>query len=284
MQVISEISALRQQIRDWRKQGEKIAFVPTMGNLHQGHLSLVEQAHKLADKVVVSIFVNPTQFNDKSDLVDYPRTLEQDLKYLELAANDMVFTPTVETVYPNGMQTQTTINVPKITERLCGAHRAGHFEGVATVVTKLFNMVCPDVAVFGEKDYQQLLLIKKMVSELNMPIEIVGAETHREDTGLAMSSRNQYLSTEQKHQASQLYQELSKIKHKIEQGERRYDDLSQQARQNLEQQGFNVDYIEVCNAHDLELAQPEDKSLRILLAAELGSARLIDNLACNLAG
>jgi len=283
MQSVESVDELRQQIKQWRDKQLSIAFVPTMGNLHQGHLSLVNRAQELADKVVVSVFVNPLQFDDKNDLSAYPRTLADDLKQLEFVACDVVFTPTADVIYPNGMEKQTIITVPGMDDKLCGQARPGHFDGVATVVAKLFNMVQADVAVFGEKDYQQLLLIKKMVSDLNIPINIIGATTHREKNGLAMSSRNQYLSAQQRDDAADLYQSLLLVKEQLEQGEEDFSALEQAAFENLQALGFIPDYVDIRRADNLEQAKIGDKSLRILVAARLGNARLIDNIACNLA-
>jgi len=283
MQSVESVDELRQQIKQWRDKQLSIAFVPTMGNLHQGHLSLVNRAQELADKVVVSVFVNPLQFDDKNDLSAYPRTLADDLKQLESVSCDVVFTPTADVIYPNGMEKQTIITVPGMDDKLCGQARPGHFDGVATVVAKLFNMVQADVAVFGEKDYQQLLLIKKMVSDLNIPINIIGATTHREQNGLAMSSRNQYLSAQQRDDAADLYQSLLLVKEQLEQGEEDFSALEQAAFENLQVLGFIPDYVDIRRADNLEQAKIGDKSLRILVAARLGNARLIDNIACNLA-
>ena len=283
MQQVSSLEQLRQQAKQWRQQGLMIGFVPTMGNLHAGHLSLVEKAKQHADKVIVSIFVNPLQFNEQSDLDAYSRTQDKDAAKLVETACDIVFMPEVKTVYPEGMAKQSKVIVPEIGDRLCGAHRPGHFDGVATVVTKLFNMVMPDIAVFGEKDYQQLLLIKKLVHDLNMPIKIIGAPTHREQSGLAMSSRNQYLSEAEQIVASEIYQTLLDIKQSLENGRNDFTTLCEQSKQAIEQKGFEVDYIEICRETDLMPAQSSDKGLRILVASQLGLARLIDNLPCNLA-
>ncbi|EMR13601.1 pantoate--beta-alanine ligase, partial [Methylophaga lonarensis MPL] len=194
MQIVDSLLGLRAQIRTWRAQQMSIAFVPTMGNLHQGHLSLVQRAQTIADKVVVSIFVNPLQFDDKADLQAYPRTLQQDIQQLSETDCDLLFTPPAELIYPKGMAAQTKVVVPGVDDKLCGKMRPGHFDGVATVVTKLFNLVQADMALFGEKDYQQLLMIRRLVDDLNLPIEIISVPTCREQDGLAMSSRNQYLS------------------------------------------------------------------------------------------
>jgi pantoate--beta-alanine ligase len=283
IEIVSSLTPLRQQIKQWRQQGFTIGFVPTMGSLHAGHLSLVDKAQQNADKVIVSIFVNPLQFNDQTDLKAYPRPLEADIAQLTETDCDIVFVPEASTVYPEGMTKQSKITVPEIGDRLCGAYRPGHFDGVATVVTKLFNMVMPDVAVFGEKDYQQLLLIKKLVHDLNMPVEVIGAETYREASGLAMSSRNQYLSATEQAVAAEIAQSLLAINHQLKNEQGSFAEVCEQAKQAIEQKGFEVDYIEVCREADLMPAQPGDKALRILIAAQLGRARLIDNMACYLA-
>lgn len=283
MQTITSPYRVRQQVELWRQQGHTISFVPTMGNLHDGHLSLISKASQHADKVVVSIFVNPLQFNDQTDLSAYPRTLEADTQHLSLTACDILFVPSAETMYRNGMTNQTKVMVPIVGDRLCGQHRPGHFDGVATVVTKLFNMVMPDSAIFGEKDYQQLLLIKKLVQDLNMPIEVISAETYREQDGLAMSSRNQYLTGMERQSATEIYHTLQILKQQLLQGEQDFSLLCQQAEHALKQHGFNPDYIEICRESDLMPANQEDKAIRILIAAQLGHARLIDNIACYLA-
>lgn len=284
MQVVDNIVALRTRVKAWRQQGDVIAFVPTMGNLHDGHLSLIQKAHTLADKVIASIFVNPLQFNDKNDLANYPRTLTEDINLLSEQQCDLVFTPTEEIMYPQGMPQHTLIHVPGTDDKLCGLGRPGHFDGVATVVTKLFNMVQPDIAVFGEKDYQQLMLIKKLVNDLNLPVDIVGAETRREASGLAMSSRNNHLSEKHLDIAAELYGSLTTIQQAIEHGNTDFTGLIDAAKQRLLSAGFESEYIEIRRAEDLAIAEPEsDKMLRILAAAKLGSTRLIDNIACNLA-
>jgi len=283
MQSVKDVEALRKQVKQWHQDKLKVAFVPTMGNLHQGHLSLVSRAQELADKVVVSVFVNPLQFDDKNDLSAYPRTLDADLRQLDSVACDLVFTPTAELIYPQGMDDQTIITVPGMDDKLCGQARPGHFDGVATVVAKLFNLVQADVAVFGEKDYQQLLLIKKMVNDLNIPITIIGAATHREHSGLAMSSRNQYLTAQQREQAAYLYQSLLIVKEQLEQGNKDFSVIEQTAFKSLQKSGFVPDYVDIRCADNLERAKIGDKSFRILAAARLGNARLIDNIACDLA-
>lgn len=284
MQIVESILSLRGQIKTWRAEHQTIAFVPTMGNLHEGHLSLLKKAQTLADKVVVSIFVNPLQFDDQQDLARYPRTLEADIKKLMQAGCNLLFTPDTDVMYPQGMDFHTFIHVPGMDDKLCGLERPGHFDGVATVVTKLFNMVQPDVAVFGEKDYQQLLLIRKLVNDLNLPVKIVGAATVREQNGLAMSSRNQHLDDTQKQQAAMLYSSLLAMKQQLESGRDDFQTLLAESKSRLVEAGFSVDYLDIRRSADLQNARPtEDKQLRLLAAGRLGGIRLIDNIACNLA-
>jgi pantoate--beta-alanine ligase len=283
MQSVETISALRAQIKAWRDRKQTIAFVPTMGNLHQGHLSLVRKARELADRVVVSIFVNPLQFDDKADLSAYPRTVKADIQLLSSVGCDVIFTPTIDVMYPKGMAPHTNVIVPNMNDKLCGLKRPGHFDGVATVVIKLLNIVQADIALFGEKDYQQLLLIKRLVRDLNLPVDILGAPTFREESGLAMSSRNQYLTEQQREQASNLYQTLLSVKERIEMGEQNFPALQLEAFSKLQGLGFGAEYVDIRRADDLAQAMSGDKNLRILAAARLGKARLIDNIACNLA-
>jgi pantoate--beta-alanine ligase len=282
MDTVISLQDLRKKVLSWRRKGLKIGLVPTMGNLHAGHLSLVKYAKSRADKVVVSVFVNPLQFDDKTDLLAYPRTIEADIQKLSSVSCDMVFNPDVDTIYPNGMKGQSKVTVPAIGERLCGHHRPGHFEGVATIVSKLFNMVSPDSAVFGEKDYQQLLLIKKLTQDLNMPIEIIAGETYREQSGLAMSSRNQYLTSDERMIASGIYQMLQTVKLQLHQREESYTQLCTDAKQVLKERGFAPEYVEICRETDLMPANHQDKALRIMMAVKLGETRLIDNIACHL--
>lgn len=277
MLTLSDITELRRQIKSWRQRGETIAFVPTMGNLHQGHLSLVEVAKQRADRVVASIFVNPMQFDDASDLSAYPRTLEADSEALSREGVDLLFTPTPAVIYPKGLDKQTFVEVPEISDILCGESRPGHFRGVATVVNKLFNLVQPDVACFGEKDYQQLRVIRLMVEDLSMNIEIVGVPTCRETDGLAMSSRNGYLNAEERTQAPLLAHVMRHLGEQLCTG-MDIDNAVSQAVSALNDKGFITDYIKVRNALDLRPAQTCDKDLVILMAAFLGKARLIDNL------
>lgn len=277
MQIISTIA----QLRAWRKQAGTVAFVPTMGNLHAGHMALVHEAKKNADKVVVSIFVNPIQFGQGEDFEQYPRTLEQDAEKLQQAGADVIFAPSVQEMYPHGAQ-QYFVEPPPLQNELCGRTRPGHFRGVATVVTKLFNIVQPDVACFGKKDYQQLAVLTAMVQDLNMDIRIIPVATERASSGLALSSRNGYLSAEELQQAAQLYQQLQAIAADIIQGRKDFDVLEQTATAALNQLGWRVDYIEIRQANTLQKAQCTDQEIVILVAAVLGRTRLIDNLEVNL--
>ncbi len=284
MLVVNNPTALRKQIGQWHREGRAIAFVPTMGNLHQGHLTLVEEARRHGDKVVVSIFVNPLQFDKAEDLANYPRTLEQDCAALEAAGVDLVFTPTPEIMYPQGLASQTFVEVPGISSLLEGALRPGHFRGVSTVVTKLFNLVQPNVACFGEKDYQQLALIRKMVADMAMPIEIVGVPTVRAEDGLALSSRNGYLTAAERAIAPELARTMNWIAGQIEAGNSHLPSLVAQASQRLDNAGFRTDAIDIVDADTLESASAESQRLVILMAAYLGKARLIDNRVVALRG
>lgn len=262
----------------WRRAGEGIAFVPTMGNLHAGHLELVRAARGLADRVVASIFVNPLQFNDGADLAAYPRTPEEDRALLHAAGVDALFMPDAAQVYPRGMAAATRVEVPALSGILCGEFRPGHFTGVATVVAALFNMVRPDAAVFGEKDYQQLLIIRRLVEDLRFPIRIEGVATVREEDGLAYSSRNAYLAPPERRRAAELYRALSGVRDAIVGGRRDYSALAEAALRRLESAGFRPEYLGVRRAADLAPAGPDDRELRVLAAGYLGKARLIDNV------
>ncbi|GEK09856.1 pantoate--beta-alanine ligase [Pseudoalteromonas peptidolytica] len=282
MQSVTEIKSLRSQVKAWRQQGLSIAFVPTMGNLHRGHFSLVEKAKTLADKVVVSIFVNPMQFGANEDLDSYPRTLEQDKQGLAELETDILFTPSVDTIYPSGLEAQSFVDVPGVSEGHCGGARPGHFRGVATVVTKLFNLVQPDFACFGEKDFQQLQVIKTMVKDLSIPVEVIGVPTQREVSGLAMSSRNGYLSESEKETAKVLFQALKKAASALEQGEKDFDLIIKNAIDMLHNEGLKLDYFNICQKDTLRPATLEDDRLVILAAAFLGKVRLIDNIQVSL--
>lgn len=276
MQIIHTIDELRKVTRAWRRAGDSIAFVPTMGNLHDGHLKLVNEAKKKADQVVVSIFVNPTQFGVDEDFETYPRTEREDQEKLKAVGIDVLFQPLVTEIY--GSDNKTVVSVTGISEVLCGAFRPGHFNGVATVVCKLFNIVQPDIALFGLKDYQQFVIIRTMVRDLNIPVEIIGIETVREANGLAMSSRNSYLTVEEIRLATLLYQSLCTARDAVLKGKQPYRDIEQQARLFLQQAGFKADYFCVCRSSDLKTAEVEDVELVILVAARLGKTRLIDNI------
>lgn len=273
----AHIDDIRTQVRAWRAKGETVAFVPTMGNLHRGHITLVKEAAKRCDHVVVSIFVNPMQFSQNEDLDAYPRTLAADSEALTAAGAELLFTPTPAVMYPKGLAQQTYVEVPGISDLLCGASRPGHFRGVATIVCKLFNIVQPDVALFGNKDYQQLLVIETMVEDLSLPIEIIGVDTIREDSGLAMSSRNGYLTAAEKAAAPALKQAIDAMAAGIKQGQSVHA-VTEQAKISLVAAGFTPDYLEIRHAHTLEKVQSQDQTLVILAAAYIGKARLIDNL------
>ncbi|WP_026957770.1 pantoate--beta-alanine ligase [Aliagarivorans taiwanensis] len=275
MKVITSIEQLRPAIAELKQAGS-LGFVPSMGNLHDGHLALVSKAGELADQVAVSIFVNPMQFNNASDLDSYPRTLEQDLAALEQAGVALVFTPTPEVMYPNGLERETRIEVTGLHDVLEGAMRPGHFTGVATVVTKLFNLMQPDVAVFGEKDYQQLALIRKFTRDLMLPIEIVGLPTVREASGLAMSSRNNRLSQQQRDLAPKLAQIMRQLAERVQLAE--IEQTIAWGEQQLNQQGFRCDGIDIVDADTLAPLNPSSQRAVILMAAFLGDVRLIDNL------
>ncbi|MEW9798869.1 pantoate--beta-alanine ligase [Alteromonas sp. CYL-A6] len=283
MKTVNTINALRELVTGWRQAGKTIGFVPTMGNLHQGHLTLVDEAKKHCDVVIVSIFVNPMQFGANEDLDTYPRTIEQDKAHLVAHHADALFLPSVDAMYPRGLDVQTFVEVPGISDVVCGASRPGHFRGVATVVCKLFNMVSPDKAFFGKKDYQQLKVIKAMVSDLSMSVTVFGVPTQREDSGLALSSRNGYLNDEQRRIAPTLYAQMCKLKARIENGERDYAALCDDTAAALNQAGFATDYVQVLQADTLTPPSPEDTALVILIAAFLGKTRLIDNIEVTLA-
>lgn len=277
MKIETTISGVRAALRQARKAGKSVAFVPTMGNLHQGHIELVSEARRRADFVVASIFVNPTQFGPGEDFDKYPRTLEADATKLVDTQCDLLFAPASNEMYPDGRSQVTTVQLSGITEILCGARRPGHFTGVATVVSKLFNIIQPDMALFGEKDYQQLAVIRRLVSELCFPVTIIGVPTVRADDGLALSSRNGFLSEAERTQAPLLHQTLSQLRDAVQQGQRDYAMLTGAARAHLEKCGFEPDYLEIRN-QDLDAPESGDGKLVILVAARLGSTRLIDNL------
>jgi pantoate--beta-alanine ligase len=278
MRIVTGIADLRAQVAAWRRAGERIGFVPTMGNLHGGHLALVDRAQAGNDRVVVSIFVNPTQFGPGEDYSGYPRTRESDCAALEGRAIDLLFAPDVETLYPEGATLRTCVSVPELNSILCGASRPGHFDGVATVVMKLLNLVQPDEAVFGLKDYQQLLVIQRMVDDLHLPVEIVGGAIAREADGLAMSSRNAYLSAEDRLRAPALQRALRYIGERLEAGGRDHPALVAEGKAALRDAGLTPDYLEIRRMADLGEAAADDRDLVVAGAAYLGRARLIDNV------
>ncbi|EFL7085123.1 pantoate--beta-alanine ligase [Escherichia coli] len=283
MLIIETLPLLRQQIRRLRMEGKRVALVPTMGNLHDGHMKLVDEAKPRADVVVVSIFVNPMQFDRPEDLARYPRTLQEDCEKLNKRKVDLVFAPSVKEIYPNGTETHTYVDVPGLSTMLEGASRPGHFRGVSTIVSKLFNLVQPDIACFGEKDFQQLALIRKMVADMGFDIEIVGVPIMRAKDGLALSSRNGYLTAEQRKIAPGLYKVLSSIADKLQVGERDLDEIITIAGQELNEKGFRADDIQIRDADTLLEVSETSKRAVILVAAWLGDARLIDNKIVELA-
>ncbi|EFH8685709.1 TPA: pantoate--beta-alanine ligase [Escherichia coli] len=283
MLIIETLPLLRQQIRRLRMEGKRVALVPTMGNLHDGHMKLVDEAKARADVVVVSIFVNPMQFDRPEDLARYPRTLQEDCEKLNKRKVDLVFAPSVKEIYPNGTETHTYVDVPGLSTMLEGASRPGHFRGVSTIVSKLFNLVQPDIACFGEKDFQQLALIRKMVADMGFDIEIVGVPIMRAKDGLALSSRNGYLTAEQRKIAPGLYKVLSSIADKLQAGERDLDEIITIAGQELNEKGFRADDIQIRDADTLLEVSETSKRAVILVAAWLGDTRLIDNKMVELA-
>ena len=283
MLIIETLPLLRQQIRRLRMEGKRVALVPTMGNLHDGHMKLVDEAKARADVVIVSIFVNPMQFDRPEDLARYPRTLQEDCEKLNKRKVDLVFAPSVKEIYPNGTETHTYVDVPGLSTMLEGASRPGHFRGVSTIVSKLFNLVQPDIACFGEKDFQQLALIRKKVAHMGFDIEIVGVPIMRAKDGLALSSRNGYLTAEQRKIAPGLYKVLSSIADKLQAGERDLDEIITIAGQELNEKGFRADDIQIRDADTLLEVSETSKRAVILVAAWLGDARLIDNKMVELA-
>lgn len=282
MKTCTTAAQLREALNRDRLHGKRIAFVPTMGNLHEGHLDLVRRARDLADTVVVSIFVNPMQFGANEDLDQYPRTLNADKQKLFAEGTQYLFFPSVSEMYPHGMDAQTRVEVPDLGDTLCGASRPGHFSGVSTVVSKLFNMVQPDIAVFGEKDFQQLSIIRKMTEDLCMPIEIEGVATKRAEDGLALSSRNGFLSEEQRAIAPNIYRILNDCRDAIACGYDSYRELELHAIESLKAAGFEPDYFAIRDARTLQTVTLSTEKIAILAAAKLGETRLIDNVSLNL--
>ncbi|WP_052282993.1 pantoate--beta-alanine ligase [Kluyvera genomosp. 1] len=282
MLIIETLPLLRQHIRRLRQEGKRVALVPTMGNLHDGHMTLVEEAKTRADVVIVSIFVNPMQFDRVEDLANYPRTLQEDCEKLNKRKVDYVFAPAVAEIYPQGTESHTIVDVPGLSTMLEGASRPGHFRGVSTIVSKLFNLIQPDIACFGEKDFQQLALLRKMVADMGYDIEIVGVPIIRAKDGLALSSRNGYLTAEQRKIAPGLYKVLSSVAEKLKGGERDQDEMITLAEQALNEKGFRADDIQIRDADTLLDLTENSKRAVILMAAWLGKARLIDNQSVEL--
>ena len=278
MDTVTTIAAVRERVQAWRRAGLRVAFVPTMGNLHPGHVSLIEAARRHGERFIASIFVNPMQFGPNEDIAHYPRTPREDERMLAGAGCSVMFMPDVAEIYPNGSERATRVEVPGVSRILEGEFRPGHMEGVSTVVAKLFHIVEPDVAVFGEKDFQQLTVIRRMVADLCMPVKIIGAPTVRDRDGLAMSSRNQYLSTEERALAPSIYRALEAAAQRLRAGDVDFASIERAGFQALEHAGFRPDYFSVRNASDLCPATPAARELVILTAARIGKARLIDNV------
>jgi pantoate--beta-alanine ligase len=278
----TSMTELRQYVQHWKDHGQSIAFIPTMGNLHVGHMSLIEKGQSLSDRTICSIFVNPMQFGPNEDWDHYPRSLDSDLQQLEAIGCDLVYLPTASELYPEGLDKISQVQVTDLSNNFEGAHRPGHFTGVATVVLKLFNIVRPDVSVFGKKDFQQYRVISKMVADFNLDVQIIGQETTREPSGLAASSRNQYLDAAQKQRAAMIYQTLQQAARQIEEGERDFQSLERSAIENLDGAGFQTDYFAICNPETLAPASKEDRDLVILVTAALGATRLLDNIEISL--
>ncbi|HZW59876.1 MAG TPA: pantoate--beta-alanine ligase [Woeseiaceae bacterium] len=278
MKVISERDSLREQLREWRRADDHVALVPTMGNLHEGHMSLLRLAREHADRLVVSIFVNPTQFAAGEDYETYPRTLERDQRRLKRANADLLFVPDIETIYPFGTDAATSVTVPVLTEELCGLARPGHFDGVTSVVSRLFSLVQPDVAVFGQKDFQQQLVIRRLAADLHLPIRIVSGPTQRDKDGLALSSRNQYLTAAERQAAPTLYATLCDIARALQAGDDQFAELERAATAALTAAGFEPEYVSIRRAENLAMPDRDTDELVVLAAARLGKTRLIDNV------
>jgi pantoate--beta-alanine ligase len=278
MDIVTTIAAVRAHVRRWRNEGRRVAFVPTMGNLHSGHVSLIEAARRHGDRFVASIFVNPMQFGPNEDYAHYPRTPTQDERMLAEAGCSLMFMPDVAEIYPNGSERATRVDVPNLSRILDGEFRPGHFEGVSTIVATLFHIVEPDVAIFGEKDFQQLTIIRRMVADLCLPVEIIGAPTVRDSDGLAMSSRNQYLTPAERQIAPLIYQTLTAAANRLQAGDADFSSIERSGVEALAKAGMKPDYFSVRRARDLGAPTPDTTHLVVLTAARLGKARLIDNI------
>ena len=278
METVTSIAAVRDRVRAWHAAGLRVAFVPTMGNLHAGHVSLIDAARQVGERFIASIFVNPMQFGPNEDFAHYPRTPRDDERMLAAAGCDLMFMPDVAEIYPGGSERATRVEVPGLSRILCGEFRPGHFEGVTTVVATLFHIVEPDIAVFGEKDFQQLTIIRRMVSDLCLPVRIVAAPTVRDADGLAMSSRNQYLTEPERQLAPRIHATLASVAARLQAGDNEFASMERTGVQTLEAAGFRPDYFAIRQAADLSAAQPNTAHLVVLTAAHLGKARLIDNI------
>lgn len=278
MEIIQDKQTLQELLEGWRHHNDHVALVPTMGNLHDGHLSLVDLAREHAERVIVTVYVNPTQFGEEEDIDEYPRTMERDTRRLKKIGADVLFTPDDDTIYPFGIEEATVVSVPGLTQNFCGASRPGHFDGVTSVIARLFALMQPDVAVFGQKDYQQQLIIRHMTEDLSLPIRIITAPTVREDDGLAKSSRNQYLSDEERTVAPKLFQVLDAIGHDLQNGKRNFEELEKRAAKELKAAGFQPEYVAVRRAQNLAPPDRDCDEIVVLAAAVLGKARLIDNV------
>ena len=282
MDQATSVIELRQYVQHWKDHGQSIALVPTMGNLHAGHMSLIEKGQSLCDRSICSIFVNPMQFGPNEDFNHYPRTLDSDIAQLKASGCDLVYLPAASELYPDGLDKISHVQVTDLADNYEGAHRPGHFTGVATVVLKLFNIVKPDVSVFGKKDFQQYRIISKMVEDFNLGVQIIGQETTREASGLATSSRNQYLDQAQQEKAAMIYQLLQQTAQQISEGDRDYELIEQRALAALDGVGFKTDYFRICSTETLLPATSEDRDLVILVTAAMGPTRLLDNIEVSL--
>src|SRR3569833_475248 len=278
MDTVTTVAAVREHVRRWRSEGCRVAFVPTMGNLHAGHVSLIEAARRHGDRFVASIFVNPMQFGPNEDYAQYPRTPAKDADMLVEAGCNLMFMPDVAQIYPNGSERATRVDVPSLSRVLDGEFRPGHFEGVSTIVAALFHIVEPDVAIFGEKDFQQLTIIRRMVADLCMPVEIVGAPTVRDGDGLAMSSRNQYLTSAERQVAPRIYQTLQVVANRLQAGDTEFSSIARTGVEALNKAGKKTNYFSVRRAQDLRAPSPNTKHLNEHTTTRLGKARLIDNI------
>jgi pantoate--beta-alanine ligase len=278
MHIVTTVAGVRERVRAWRHEGLRVAFIPTMGNLHPGHVSLIDAAKRYGDRFIASIFVNPMQFGPNEDFAHYPRTPSADERMLAAAGCDLMFTPDVAEIYPNGAERATRVEVPGLSRILCGEFRPGHFEGVSTVVAKLFHIVEPDVAVFGDKDFQQLTIIRRMVADLCVPVQIIAAPTVRDEDGLAMSSRNQYLTSQERGVAPRIYQILAAAAARLKAGDSGFASIEREGVKALEAAGLRPDYFAIRQAADLGAPRPDSGRLVVLTAARLGKARLIDNI------